>query len=84
MKRPPSKALSQAAALTTIACALASLAGCYEHVVRAEGPGADRINTTEGRPNTAADRWFDENILGKEPDKTDRFNLSTPPATSDE
>lgn len=61
---------------------LGTLAGCYERVVRAEGYGADRINTSEGRSNTEADRWFDENVLGRTPDKTGRFDLSAPPTTS--
>lgn len=65
--------------LCVAGAAMASLGGCYEHVVRTSGFGSDRINTYEGRPNTDADQWFDENILGKEPVQTKPMELSSPP-----
>lgn len=65
--------------LGILATAMVSATGCYEHVVRTSGFGTDGISTYEGRPDTEADQWFDENILGKEPNQTRPMKLSSPP-----
>ncbi|MFA6045221.1 MAG: hypothetical protein WC718_09565 [Phycisphaerales bacterium] len=65
--------------LAIAACSLASITGCYEHVVRTSGFGKEGVNTYEGRPNTEADQWFDENILGKDTNQTRPLQLTNPP-----
>lgn len=61
------------------AIACMCIGGCYERVVRAEGFGADRVDTQERyRADTVVDRWFDEEILNNPPPKRDRFDRSGP------
>ncbi|MEQ9616875.1 MAG: hypothetical protein RLN60_02450 [Phycisphaerales bacterium] len=57
--------------LALVACGV-GLSGCYERVVRAEGPGAGRYDVYEpSESDTYLDRAYD-NLFGTDPKKKRR------------
>jgi hypothetical protein len=60
--------MRHAALVLTAIAGLASVPGCYERTVSAQGMGAKGMTVQKPyRSETAADRWFDSTILGKKP-----------------
>lgn len=68
-----------AAALLIVAFAVAG-AGCYKRVVSSKGVGAGSTSVQQPyRSETAADRWFDRNVMGREPEKPHQKTVPTMP-----
>lgn len=75
--------VSRIAGTVVIVAFAAAGAGCYKRVVSSKGIGAGSSSVQQPyRSETAADRWFDRNVMGKGPEKPQQKTVPTMPSVA--